>query len=100
MKQFDKGLNINKIKELSSIKNEPSFMLQYRLDSYEKFKSIKMPNFGPRIKLNFDDIRYYKSYDKDIVNNWNKVDKSIKKTFDKLGLKETEEKYLSGMQVQ
>ena len=100
MKQFDKGLNVNKIKELSSIKNEPSFMLQYRLDSYNKFKSMKMPSFGPKINLNFDNIRYYKSFDKDIVDNWDKVDKEIKKTFDKLGLKETEEKYLSGMHVQ
>ena len=100
MKQLNKGLDARKIKEISNIKNEPAFMLQYRLDSYEKFKSMRMPEFGPKINLDFDNIRYYKSNNKDIVNNWDKVDRNIKKTFDKLGLKETEEKYLSGMHVQ
>lgn len=100
MKVLDKGLNEDKIKLISKIKNEPEWMMNFRLDSYNKFLNSKDPNFGPKIKLNFDDIIYYKSLDKEKVSSWSKVDKNIKKTFDEIGLEKIENDYLSGMHVQ
>ena len=55
-KKLNKGLDEEKIKEISKIKNEPSWMLEYRLDSYKKFINAKDINFGPEININFDDI--------------------------------------------
>ena len=100
MSELNKGLNEEKIKLISKHKNEPEWMLNYRLDSYKKFKEFPMPDFGPSIKLNFDDIIYYKSNDYKLTNNWDNVDKNIRKTFKDIGLQEAEEKYLGGIHVQ
>ena len=100
MSKLNKGIDEEKIKLISKHKNEPEWMLNYRLDSFKKFKNFEMPSFGPKIKLNFDDIIYYKSLDKVVANNWDDVDKDIRKTFDDIGLSDAEEKYLGGIHVQ
>lgn len=100
MIEFGKGLNEEKIKMISELKNEPKWMLDYRLDSYKKFKNSKDPSFGPQIKLNLNDIRYYKSINKELTNDWNRVDGSIRKTFSDIGLQKAEEEYLAGVHVQ
>ena len=100
MSKLNKGIDEEKIRLISKHKNEPEWMLNYRLDSFKKFKNFEMPSFGPKIKLNFDDIIYYKSLDKVVANNWNDVDKDIRKTFDDIGLSDAEEKYLGGIHVQ
>ena len=48
------GLDENKIKEISKIKNEPKWMTDFRLNAYKDFKEISNPNFGPELKINFD----------------------------------------------
>ena len=100
MSKLNKGIDEEKIRLISKHKNEPEWMLNYRLDSFKKFKNFEMPSFGPKIKLNFDDIIYYKSLDKVVANNWDDVDKDIRKTFDDIGLSDAEEKYLGGIHVQ
>jgi len=99
-KKLNKGLDEEKIKEISKIKNEPSWMLEYRLDSYKKFINAKDINFGPEININFDDIVYYKSLNKEITNNWNDVDNDIRKTFEDIGIQKAEKEYLAGVHVQ
>ena len=100
MKTFEKGLDLSKVKEISRIKQEPSWMMKYRCDSYKVFKNMKMPSFGPSIKLNLDNIRYYKKVYDDVGSNWNKIDKNVKETFEDIGLKKAEDEYLGGMHVQ
>ena len=100
MKTLSKGLDEKKVKEISIIKKEPDWMLKYRLDSYKKFNSIKMPKWGPKINLDFNNITYYKKVFDDVENNWDNVDKNVKKTFTDIGLRKAEEDYLSGMHVQ
>lgn len=100
MIEFGKGLSEDKIKMISKLKNEPKWMLDYRLDSYKKFRDSKEPSFGPKIKLNFNDIRYYKSIDSELTNDWNKVDDNLRQTFEEIGIRKAEENYLSGVHVQ
>ena len=54
-----KGLNEDKVKQISKAKNEDEKTLKFRLDCYKKFKELKLPSFGPSIHLDFDKIVYY-----------------------------------------
>ena len=95
------GINKGNVEKISKIKKEDSFALEYRLDSYNKFKSLKMPEFGPEIDLDFSKIIYYKSDEKDstIENDWNNILRPIKDELNSLGVLESE-KHLGGMGVQ
>lgn len=95
-----KSLSEEKVKEISKIKNEPSWMTQFRLKAYKKFIELDNPTFGPKIDLNFDLINYYKRMSNSVENDWNKVACNIKNTFDKIGLIDSEKKYLDGVGAQ
>ena len=96
-----KGIDREKVEEISNIKKEDSWIRDFRLNSYEKFEKIGMPEFGPKVDLDFSEIIYYKSskQDKDIKNNWNNVLKPVVDELDSLGVLESE-KHLGGMGVQ
>ena len=93
-------LDEKKVIEISSIKNEPKWMLDFRLKSLKKFNELSNPNFGPELKIDFDEINYYKRVTYTITNDWNNLDKDIYNTFEKIGLPEAEKKYLSGVHAQ
>ena len=57
MKKLDENFIIN----LSKKKNEPAWMLDFRINSFRKFLELKNPDFGPEIDIDFDSILYYKS---------------------------------------
>ena len=94
-----KGINKFKVIEISKIKNEPKWMTDFRVNSYECFEGLSNPSFGPELKINFDDITYYKKVG-ETQNDWDKVPKEIKDTFNKLGIIEAEQKYLAGIGAQ
>lgn len=94
------GLDINKIKTISNIKNESDWILDYRLKSYELFNKIDYPNFGPKTEIDFDKVIYYKTNDNNsIKNNWKDISCSIRDELDSVGVLESE-KHLDGMGVQ
>lgn len=94
------GLDIDKIKQISSIKNEDSSILDYRLKSYELFKKIAYPSYGPQYDIDFDKVIYYKTNDSgSIKNDWNDVSCSIRNELNSVGVLESE-KHLDGMGVQ
>jgi len=99
-KQINKGLSKDIIREISKIKKEPKWMLDFRLRAYEAFIKHELPNFGPKINLDFDKITYYKSIDNEIHNNWDNVPTDIKNLFSNLGVIDAEEKYLGGISTQ
>lgn len=99
MKTLSKGLSKEKVKIISELKNEPKWMLEYRLNSYDIFKSKKMPNWGPKLNINLEDITYYKKVFDD-VNKWDSIENGVKETFEDIGLKKAEENYLGGMHIQ
>lgn len=98
--KFDKGLNKEKVIEISKIKNEPDWMRDLRIKSYLEFERKNFPSFGPEININFNDITYYRKVDSKIESSWNKVDSDIKNTFDDIGLIDQEKQYLDGLGVQ
>ena len=94
-----KGITKSKVIEISKIKKEPKWMKDFRVNSYLKFEELSNPSFGPELQIDFDDITYYKKVG-DSQNDWNKVPKEIKDTFNKLGIIEAEQKYLAGVGAQ
>ncbi|MAG47180.1 Fe-S cluster assembly protein SufB [archaeon] len=98
IKESGEGLNEDVIKLISEDKNEPEWMLQKRLQSYEIFKKLKMPGFGPSLKeLNLDKIKYFVKPDANKnAKTWDDVPDEIKKTFEKLGIPEAERNALAG----
>jgi len=95
-----KNINIDKVKEISSIKEEPSWMTDFRIKSYEKFMELQNPKFGPKLDIDFDIINYYKKVGDKVANSWDSVNNDVKETFDKIGLIESEKKYLDGVGAQ
>ena len=93
------GLNPQNIKKISEIKHEEQWVLDFRLKSYELFKKLEMPTFGPKFDLDFNKVIYYKSQDKGINSNWEKIDNNIKCEFQSLGVIDSE-KYMDGIGVQ
>ena len=94
-----KGLSKEKIKKISSFKQEDKKALDFRLNSYEKFKEIPLPKFGPEINLDFDNINYYQTSDDSLTDNWNSIEKDTKQELDNLGVISSEQ-YLDGIGVQ
>ena len=94
-----RGLNLDNIKKISSLKKEDKYFFDYRVKSYEIFKKLDDPSFGPNYKVDYDNIIYYKSIQDDIKNNWNDVNTSVKDEFKNLGVIESE-KNLDGIGIQ
>jgi len=86
--------------ELSKLKKEPDWMLEFRLKSYERFLELENPNFGPIIDFSFDEILYYKNNQEKNKENWDEVDKNVRETFCNLGVIDAEKKYLDGVSNQ
>ena len=96
-----KGLTEEVVREISEIKNEPQWMLDYRLRSLELFHKLPMPDFGPDLSgIRFDDVIYYQKLSGDRARSWDEVPEEIKKTFDRLGIPEAEKQFLSGAVAQ
>ncbi len=96
-----RGLTEDTIRTISSIKNEPEWMLEYRLRAYKHFLDKPMPDFGPDLSdLDFDNTIFYSKPSEKVEKNWDDIPVEIKETFDKLGIPEAEAKYLSGVSTQ
>jgi len=99
--QTKKGFSPDVVKEISSIKNEPEWMTQFRLHALEAFLRKPMPKWGPDLSnINFDNITYYLSASKNKAKSWEDVPQEIKNTFDRLGIPESEKKFLAGVEAQ
>ncbi|WP_330948940.1 Fe-S cluster assembly protein SufB [Virgibacillus sp. MG-45] len=97
----EKGLTRKIVEEISSMKEEPQWMLDYRLKALEHFYSRPMPQWGGDLsELNFDEIVYYVKPSEKQGRTWDEVPEEIKRTFDKLGIPEAEQKYLAGVSAQ
>ncbi|MFV0425132.1 MAG: Fe-S cluster assembly protein SufB [Bacilli bacterium] len=97
-----KGLNEEVVRKISSLKNEPEWMLEFRLNAYKKYLEMELPTWGADdlSAIDFDEITYYVKPGGNNASDWNEVPEEIKETFDKLGIPEAEQKYLSGVHTQ
>lgn len=96
-----KGLTEATVREISKIKNEPEWMLEFRLNALKEFKKHANPSFGPNLDfIDFEDYTYYIRPSSRSESSWDDVPKSIKDTFEKLGIPEAEHKFLAGVSTQ
>jgi len=99
----EKGLNEGIIRQMSAMKHEPEWMLDFRLKAYKRFVRKPMPNWGGVEMLDtidFDDIYYYIKPTEGQAKDWDMVPDAIKETYEKLGIPEAERKYLAGVTAQ
>lgn len=96
-----KGLSEDVIRQISKKKNEPEWMLQYRLKAYELYKKLPLPTWGPDLSdFDFDEITYYQTATNSVARTWDDVPQEIKDTFERLGIPQAEREYLAGTSVQ
>jgi len=96
-----KGLTKDTVREISQMKEEPEWMLNFRLRSYDIFMKKPMPQWGGDLnKINFQNIYYYAKASEKTEKNWDDVPENVKNTFDKLGIPEAEKKFLAGVGAQ
>jgi Fe-S cluster assembly protein SufB len=96
-----KGLNADVVREISFLKNEPEWMTKFRLRALEIFERKPMPNWGADLSgIDFQNIYYFIRASERQGKDWNEVPEDIKNTFDRLGIPEAEQKYLSGVSAQ
>ncbi len=100
--EFPKGLNENIIKLISQKKNEPSFLLEFRLKSYKQWLKMKTPIWANLniLPIDYNEIIYFSvPKKKKKLNSLEEVDPEILKTFDKLGISLNEQKKLSNVAI-
>ncbi|MDU8672932.1 Fe-S cluster assembly protein SufB [Paenibacillus polymyxa] len=99
--QSGKGLTEEIVREISRIKEEPEWMLNFRLKALNQFYKMPMPEWGADLTgLNLDGIQYYVRPSEKQGKTWEEVPSEIKATFDKLGIPEAEQKFLAGVSAQ
>ncbi|MDY6845942.1 MAG: Fe-S cluster assembly protein SufB [Chloroflexota bacterium] len=96
-----KGLDEEVVRKISALKGEPEWMLEFRLKALKHYQNRLMPTWGADLSdLDLDDIYYYLKPTEGEGPTWDDIPETIKNTFDKLGIPEAEQKYLSGVGAQ
>lgn len=96
-----RGLTEDIVRQISAHKKEPKWMLDFRLKSYELYKKLPMPEFGPDLSdLDLENMLYFQTATDKKYRDWDDVPDEIKTTFEKLGVPEAERKYLAGSSAQ
>lgn len=96
-----RGLTEATVRAISTEKNEPQWMLDYRLHAYEVYKKLPMPAYGPDLsQLDLKNMHYYQKMTDKKYRDWDDVPEDLKKTFDRLGVPEAERSYLAGSSAQ
>src|SRR5664279_4214968 len=102
MDRIPKGLSEDVVRIISEKKNEPEWLLEFRLKSYRHWLTMKMPTW-PNLRIppiNYQDIIFYAApKERKKINNIEDIDPELKKTFDKLGIPLNEQKHLAGVAV-
>jgi Fe-S cluster assembly protein SufB len=96
-----KGLDEGVVRQISQMKEEPEWMLKFRLKALEHFQARPVPTWGPDLStLDLDDIYYYVKPIEEEGKTWDDIPESIKDTFERLGIPEAEQKFLAGVGAQ
>jgi len=97
----ERGLDRAKVEQISKMKNEPDWMLDFRLKAYDHYVKRPMPNWGGDLSgLDFDNIYYYIKPAEKQGKTWDEVPEYIKDTFERLGIPQAERKFLAGVGAQ
>jgi Fe-S cluster assembly protein SufB len=90
-----RGLSEAKVREISALKNEPEWMLNFRLKGLRLFDKKPMPGWGADLSgIDFDNIKYFVRSSEKQATSWDELPADIKNTYDKLGIPEAEKQRL------
>jgi Fe-S cluster assembly protein SufB len=96
-----RGLNEDVVRQISAMKGEPEWMLEFRLAALAHFMERPIPTWGGDLsQLKLDEIFYYVKPAESEGQSWDGVPSTIKDTFNKLGIPEAEQKFLAGVGAQ
>ncbi|OGG35294.1 Fe-S cluster assembly protein SufB [Candidatus Gottesmanbacteria bacterium RIFOXYB1_FULL_47_11] len=96
-----RGLDEGVVKSISWHKQEPDWMLNFRLQALGLFRKKSLPVWGGDLThIHFDDLYYYIKPTENKVSSWNDLPAEIKHTYDKIGIPEAEKKFLAGVSAQ
>jgi Fe-S cluster assembly protein SufB len=96
-----KGLDHDIVRQISALKNEPQWMLDFRLKALDIFFARPMPQWGGDLdQIDFQNIYYYMKASDRQEKNWDDVPEEIRNTYDRLGIPEAEKQYLAGVKAQ
>ena len=96
-----KGISEDVVRAMSAEKEEPEWMLEFRLKSLETFNKMAMQEWGPDLSgINFDDLTYFQKASEKPARDWEDVPEKIKETFERIGIPEAERAYLAGASAQ
>lgn len=96
-----KGLDREVVQQISHMKGEPQWMLDFRLKALDHFTKRPIPTWGADLSnLDLDNIYYYVKPAEMESKSWEDVPDTIKQTFDRLGIPEAEQKFLAGVGAQ
>ncbi|MBT4059082.1 MAG: Fe-S cluster assembly protein SufB [Euryarchaeota archaeon] len=101
--RFDSGLSEKVVRDISELKNEPEWMTEIRVKAYHHFVKQPMPTWGNTELLNginFDAVTYFLRSGNKTEVDWDDVPEDIKRTFDRLGIPDAEQKWLGGVTAQ
>ncbi|NTW15547.1 MAG: Fe-S cluster assembly protein SufB, partial [Candidatus Moranbacteria bacterium] len=96
-----RGLSASVVRQISEIKEEPVWMLDFRLKAFELFTKSERPTWGPDLSaLDYDAITYYKKSTESAVKSWDDLPAEIRETYDRIGVPEAERDFLAGVSAQ
>ena len=99
--RFEEGLTEELVRRVSSEKNDPEWMLEFRLKCLGIYRGMKEPDWGPSIEgLDMDHISNYVRSKSDMKTSWEDVPEDIKNTFERLGIPQAERESLAGVGAQ
>ena len=94
-KNAKRGLTEDVVRDISSKKNEPDWMLETRLKALAMFQKKPLPNWGAYLgDIDFDNIKYFVRSTEKQATSWEELPDEIKNTYDRLGIPEAEKKRL------
>lgn len=98
---LEKGLSENTIKQISNIRNEPSWLLEFRLKAYKQWVDMPFPSWQifPHPKIDFQNISYFASPQKTKYESLDEIDPEILRAYEKLGIPLDEQKRISGVAI-
>ena len=96
-----RGIGDDVVREISALKGEPQWMLNFRLKALDVFNQMPMPEWGVDLgAMDFQQFYYFMRATSKKARTWDDVPDAIKDTFDRLGIPEAERKYLAGVETQ
>lgn len=96
-----RGIGEDVVREISALKGEPEWMLNFRLKALDAFFEMPMPAWGVDLgTLDFEEFYYFMRATPKSERTWEEVPDGIKDTFERLGIPEAERKFLAGVETQ